>query len=90
MIIIDTHTHAGRNWFEPVEMLIHQMNLNNVEKAILVQHGTPQTGNYDHTYLFECVERFPGRFGIVVIVAILAAVVVFLVLRGAGGAAGTG
>ncbi len=68
MIIVDTHTHAGRNWFEPVEMLIHQMNLNNVEKAILIQHGRPQTGNYDHTYLFECVERFPGRFGVVVIV----------------------
>ena len=42
MIIVDTHTHAGTNWFEPVEMLIHQMNLNNVEKCILVQHGRPQ------------------------------------------------
>lgn len=68
MYIVDTHTHAGRNWFEPVEMLIHQMNLNGVEKAVLVQHGRPQTGGYDHTYLFECAERFPGRFAIVVIV----------------------
>lgn len=68
MIIIDTHTHAGTNWFEPVEMLIHQMNLNNVEKSILVQHGRPQFGHYDHTYLFECMKRFPGRFGVVVIV----------------------
>ncbi len=35
MIIVDTHTHAGLNWFEPVDMLIHQMNLNGVEKAII-------------------------------------------------------
>ena len=68
MRIVDTHTHAGINWFEPVELLIHQMNLNDVEKAVLVQHGLPQTGGYDHTYLFECVERFPGRFAVVVIV----------------------
>ena len=68
MRIVDTHTHAGLNWFEPVEMLIHQMNLNGVENAVLIQHGRPQTGGYDHTYLFECVERFPGRFAVVVIV----------------------
>ena len=68
MIIVDTHTHAGQNWFEPVEMLVHQMNLNSVDKAVLIQHGRPETGGYDHTYLFECVERFPGRFAVVVIV----------------------
>ena len=68
MRIVDTHTHAGLNWFEPVEMLIHQMNLNYVEKAVLIQHGRPQTGGYDHDYLFECVTRFPGRFSVVVIV----------------------
>ncbi len=68
MSIVDTHTHAGLNWFEPVELLVHQMNLNQVEKAVLIQHGRPQTGGYDHEYLFECVERFPGRFAVVVIV----------------------
>ena len=46
MRIVDTHTHAGINWFEPVELLIHQMNLNDVEKAVLIQHGLPQTGGY--------------------------------------------
>jgi len=25
-MIVDAHTHAGLNWFEPVEMLLHQMN----------------------------------------------------------------
>ncbi len=68
MIIVDTHTHAGPNWFEPVEMLVHQMHLNGVDKAVLIQHGRPEHGHYDHTYLFECLERFPGRFSVVVIV----------------------
>ena len=35
MIIVDTHTHAGPNWFEPVEMLVQQMHLNGVDKAVL-------------------------------------------------------
>lgn len=61
MQIIDTHCHAGRNWFEPVETLIYQMNINNVDHAVLIQHG----GTYDNRYLFECGERFPGRFKIV-------------------------
>jgi L-fuconolactonase len=68
MITVDTHCHAGQNWFEPVEMLVHQMNLNSVDNAVLIQHGRPETGGFDHTYLFECVERFPGRFAVVVIV----------------------
>ncbi len=64
MVIVDTHCHAGRNWFEPVELLLHQMNLNGVDKAVLIQHR----GTYDNTYLFECARRFPGRFAVVVIV----------------------
>ncbi len=24
MMIVDTHSHAGINWFEPVEMILHQ------------------------------------------------------------------
>ncbi|MFC1935895.1 amidohydrolase family protein [Chloroflexota bacterium] len=62
MIIVDTHCHAGTNWYEPVEMLLQQMNLNGVEKAVLIQHG----GNYDNRYLLECVRRFPGVFTAVV------------------------
>ena len=31
MTVVDTHTHAGINWFEPVEMLLHQMTLNEVD-----------------------------------------------------------
>lgn len=64
MVIVDTHCHAGRNWFEPVELLMYQMNANDVDRAALIQHG----GTYDNTYLFECARRFPGSFAVVVIV----------------------
>ncbi len=62
MMIVDTHSHAGINWFEPVEMILHQMNLNGVEKTVLIQHA----GNYHNRYIIESVKRFPGRFGAVV------------------------
>ena len=64
MIVVDTHCHAGRNWFEPIELLLYQMNLNNVEKAALIGHG----GSFDSTYLLECTQRFPGRFAVVVVI----------------------
>ncbi|MFW6175070.1 MAG: amidohydrolase family protein, partial [Chloroflexota bacterium] len=62
MQIIDTHCHAGHNWFEPVETLLHEMNTNDVDHAVLIQHA----GTYDNDYLFECAERFPGRFCVAV------------------------
>ena len=62
MLIIDTHTHAGLNWFQPVETLLDEMNMNGVTGAVLVQHA----GSYDNTYLFECEKRFPGRFKVAV------------------------
>ena len=68
MTVVDTHTHAGVNWFEPVEMLLHQMTLNQVDHAVLIQHGRPEHGTYDHSYLYECVKRFPGKFNVIVIV----------------------
>ena len=64
MTVVDTHCHAGLNWFEPVETLLHQMDANAVDKAVLIQH----MGNYDNTYLLECARRFPGRFAVVVLV----------------------
>ena len=62
MMIVDTHSHAGINWFEPVETVLHQMNVNDVQKTMLIQHG----GNYHNRYIIESVKRFPGRFGAVV------------------------
>ena len=62
MLIVDGHCHAGDNWYEPVEMLIHQMDLNGVQKGALIQYR----GNYHNRYSMECAERFPDRLGIVV------------------------
>ena len=64
MLIVDAHCHAGDNWYEPVEMLIHQMNLNGVEKAALIQYR----GNFHNRYNLECAKRFPERIGPVVCV----------------------
>lgn len=58
MVILDAHTHVGLNWFSPVETLLLEMNANGVAGAVLVQHA----GAYDNDYLFECAQRFPGRF----------------------------
>ena len=58
MTIVDTHCHAGETWFEPIEVLLHQMDANDVDKAVLVQHR----GAFDNSYLLECASRFPGRF----------------------------
>jgi L-fuconolactonase len=61
-MIVDTHSHAGINWFEPVEMILYQMDQNQVEQAVLIQHA----GNFHNRYIIECTRRFPGRFGAVV------------------------
>ena len=60
MLTIDTHCHVGLDWFEPVEVLLFQMERNQVDKAVLVQ-----TWTFDNTYLVECLRRFPGRFAAV-------------------------
>ena len=64
MIVVDTHCHAGVNWFDPVELLLYQMSLNGVYRAVLIQHA----GTFDNGYLLECASRFPGRFAVAVIV----------------------
>ncbi|AWT59659.1 MAG: hypothetical protein CMM58_01285 [Rhodospirillaceae bacterium] len=61
MLIIDTHCHAGGNWFEPIEILEFQMNRCGVNGAILIQHG----GSYDNSYLFEEASKRHGRFKVV-------------------------
>jgi L-fuconolactonase len=57
LIVVDSHCHALPHWFEPVEVLLHQMNANGVEKAALVQ----VRGQFDNRYIIECVRRFPTR-----------------------------
>ena len=62
MRIIDTHCHAGRNWFEPIETLVHEMDTNRVDEAVLIQHG----GTYNNDYLFECASKYGSKFKVVV------------------------
>ena len=61
MPIVDTHVHIGRDHYEPVEMLLAQMDLNGVAKTVLVQ----STATLDNSYVLECIPRFPGRFSVV-------------------------
>ena len=62
MLVVDTHCHTSRYWYEPVETLLDVMSRNGVDQASLIQLGCV----YDNAYLIECVRRFPGRFSAVV------------------------
>ena len=61
MPIVDTHVHIGRDHYEPVEMLLAQMELNGVAKTVLVQ----STATLDNSYVLECRQRFPDRLAVV-------------------------
>ena len=61
MEIVDTHVHIGRDHYEPVEMLLAQMELNGVAKTVLVQ----STATLDNSYVLECRQRFPERLAVV-------------------------
>ena len=58
MDIVDTHCHACLSWYEPVEMLVAQMDAAGVGHACLVQIK----GQYDNGYQTEVVRRTPERF----------------------------
>ena len=64
MVTVDTHCHASPYWFEPIEILLNEMDRNDVDKAVLVQFR----GLYDNSYMIESVRRYPGRFSAVVMV----------------------
>lgn len=64
MPIVDSHCHASRSWYEPIELLLVQMERNGVDHAALIQ----MQGQYDNSYQAECVRAYPGRFASVVIV----------------------
>ncbi len=57
-MLIDAHCHASPQWFEPVEPLLAQMDLNSVAKAVLTQ----VLGQFDNSYQQDCIARYPGRF----------------------------
>ena len=61
MIIVDSHVHVALHMYDPVEMLLTQMQYNNVEKTVLVQSSTTT----DNSYVIECKRRFPTRLTVV-------------------------
>ena len=62
MMIVDSHVHAGKHWFEPVETLRYQMKTNGVSKAVLI----PYAGNTDNGYELECMRKYTGTLKAVV------------------------
>jgi L-fuconolactonase len=62
--IVDSHCHAALGWYEPIEVLLSQMDRNGVELAALIQIN----GQSDNSYQAECVRRYPDRLRSVVIV----------------------
>jgi L-fuconolactonase len=57
-VLVDSHCHASLAWYAPVESLLHEMDSNGVERAILIQI----VREYDNTYQQECARRYPDRF----------------------------
>ncbi len=61
MLTVDAHCHAGLDWMEPIEALLFEMDRNAVDRAVLTQF----VRLFDHTYLLDCVRRYPGRFAVI-------------------------
>jgi L-fuconolactonase len=64
MRVVDSHCHAALGWYEPIEVLLSQMDRNGVELAALIQIN----GQSNNSYQAECVKRYPDRLRSVVIV----------------------
>ncbi|MCC7372069.1 MAG: amidohydrolase family protein [Chloroflexi bacterium] len=64
MRIVDSHCHAALGWYEPIEVLLAQMDRYGVEQAALIQIN----GQSDNSYQAACVQRYPDRLRSVVIV----------------------
>lgn len=63
-MLVDSHCHVSPLWYEPIESLLFQMDCHGVERAVLVQ----MLGQFDNSYLLECVQRYPDRLRTVVAV----------------------
>lgn len=64
MPVVDSHCHVSPSWYEPVELLLFQMERNGVDHAVLIQ----MQGQSDNRYQQECQRRYPGKFASVVVV----------------------
>jgi L-fuconolactonase len=63
-VIVDSHVHASRTWFEPAESLLYQMDRYDVARAVLIQ----LLGEYDNAYQQTMARRHPDRLASVVAV----------------------
>lgn len=61
---VDSHAHASEFWFEPIEVLLFQMDRNGIDRAVLVQHS----GEFDNDYILDSAAAHPDRFTAVVCV----------------------
>jgi L-fuconolactonase len=57
-MLVDSHCHASESWYGPVESLLHEMDHNGVERAVLIQIVT----EYDNAYQQACARKYPDRF----------------------------
>jgi L-fuconolactonase len=64
MLRVDAHYHASTKWWEPVEVFLFQMDRCQVDKGVLVGFG----GEFDNSYLIECVKRFPARLAAIALI----------------------
>jgi L-fuconolactonase len=64
MPFVDSHCHVALGWYEPVDLLLYQMDHNDVEHGILIQI----MGQANNDYQAECVARYPDRLTSVIIV----------------------
>jgi len=58
MVVVDSHVHVGLRKYVPAEVLLAQMEVAGIQKAVLVQY----MGEADNCYLQEVCARHPGRF----------------------------
>lgn len=63
-MIVDSHCHTSDRWYEPVEVLIGQMDRIGIDAAVLTQYS----GQFDNSYQTHCSRRYPGRLVSVVVV----------------------
>jgi len=61
MIIVDSHVHSALHIYEPIEIVLAQMDLNAVNKTVLVQSTTTT----DNSYLIESSIKFRDKFAVV-------------------------
>ncbi len=50
MILVDSHIHKSPDWYEPMGVILFQMERNGVDRAMPVQF----TGQTDNRYVIEC------------------------------------